>query len=666
MDKPATSIRPPQMYRGPPRIYSRGGEKGEDEENRSETPTDSDDSLPEGPDVFRMHRRRANSARHHNSQGRRRRRQDLDDSPGSVLSPSPRSYAHGETVRFGTLHESYPRPQGLRHSPPPTKPYPTNPQSANVHSANHYPGFNVIHEPSFYANPANPYPTSYHPASNLPTNLEDPYHANLPNPYYADTYPVPPYSTNTSFMPSYGAIPHVPPEPAMDPPYSVESQVENLKRELSSLKMEQRAGQEREKDEYKRKRKEANRRNSEILKRQVEQQVRAEIEKRFPKRSMKTKETRSDTGRGPLDSMVKDAMEYMEDEQHREENFRLQGDRRHGEAERLLLQLLDFAEQRQAGYDWRTRSEGSTRSRVEGPSRSRVEEPGSRRELAPRGVGQNEDDASMRNQIEYIVLDVLQHLDERETQEKNWQPLLASQSVDYEMERNRVGETRQRCRERRDHDHGARRAEYMNHRDGMRQRSSPSDTQVSHSDQYSRSESYGSVDHSEYSAPQSRHRDRKHRPQTAHPVQSHQPPDGGRAYAHVLDLDNTRKQPSRNANDDGLSFVTNANTNTDTEKSWYTSNGTKFNKRRGNASMGRESTKRWSATEAERKRHYDTTTYTVDESEHLSSDEDGSDDKELYPTRSTQYTYVPRGKSRRHRQGVNETIPPEAPNPPLE
>jgi hypothetical protein len=272
----------------------------------------------------------------------------------------------------------------------------------------------------------------------------------------------------------------------------------------------------------------------------------------------------------------------------------------------------------------------------------------------------------LRNQIEFIVLDVLQHLDERETQERNWQPLLASQSVDHEMERNRVGETRQRRRERQDHDHSAKRAEYMNHRDGMRQRSSPSDTQVSHSDQYSRSESYESVDHSEYSAPHSRNRDRKYRSQTSHPLQSRQPLDGGRAYAPVLGLDNTRKQPSRNANDDGLSFVTNANTNTDTDKSWYSSSGVKFNKRRENASMGRESTKRWPATEAMRKRHYDTTTHTVVESEHLSSDEDGSDDKELYPTRSSQYTYIPWGNGRRHRQGVNETIPPEAPNPPLE
>jgi len=135
----------------------------------------------------------------HNRHIRRSRPWDLGDAredktrDGTGHFGHHSSYAGGQTVPYSQLHGGYP--------------YPHNPFSPSTH-----------------------YPTNPHPAN--------PY---LANPYPTNPYPANPYPANPPLIPSYGPFPRFQPQPHVNTPYSVESEVEKIKKELNIFKMEHKA-----------------------------------------------------------------------------------------------------------------------------------------------------------------------------------------------------------------------------------------------------------------------------------------------------------------------------------------------------------------------------------------------------------------------------------------
>jgi hypothetical protein len=698
--------RPPKMYCPPRGVIHAEDQVGQHEGNWSDTPSESDEHENETSRDRVEEPGNVNLGRPRNRHHHRSRLWDPGDARDTIGDDT--SYLGRQTSGHGGQTVPYDQHRSGCFSPPytqnpfspnsggffsppyaqrPFSPKPAlstqNPFSPNLALSTQNPFSPVIA-------PLTQYPANTSHATQYPANPSHstPYPANPypPYPYSANPYTADPYAANPPFASSYRSFPHFQPLPLMNTPNSVENEVENLKRELSIIKMENRARQQEERerprekqrlrvgeyfrklDEEAAKRKEGRGKNHERLKRQAEIQARAEVDQKLqPRRDTRGQKMRSETGKKQVEDDVRDAMDYIAAGRQMEENFRTQEERRGGDTERMLLEIVEFVEGRLRRPDIRRWQEELVRGSLEGPSRGRLE-------AAQREFVQNKIDSAMRSQIEDVVVDVLQRLRAKgEIQEVDFvsnksTPASARQGQDDRQpppsskpansaldEHESAGEGQRHPRKGKGKEPAP-----PNGNPGLQ---SSSHTTVNHSDRNSPSESNGPVSRPQRSPAPKRGPDREHSSGQSRPQQPRAPPDGNRASKSVPTLDNTEEQFSRSAGDGGHRFAANSQRGDSRNRP----SGARSNERRRHSvqtlGMGRGRTRGRPETDTKRRRRWDTPVPTPDDTEYTSSDEPNC--KDLFPTRSTRYAFIGPSGSRPNWRVTDETLLPVAPDPPL-
>ncbi|RDW72234.1 hypothetical protein BP5796_08268 [Coleophoma crateriformis] len=313
----------------------------------------------------------------------------------NLFSADPFPPYHGANT-FST-GPCYPNPHPLGLFPPnpyPSKFYPSGPyQSSPEYGAGTYPASPYV---------TSPYRTSPHGMNLYPSN-----------PYYTTT----PYAADPTFIPSQG-IHHQFQQnpPAKRPPHSVDNEVEKVKRELENLKMEESARRQQERDRrrmeeyWKKKEKEdalekekEAKQNFEKLKRQKEHhEAKVQHQKVLrAKRAAAEEQQLTEIIKTTVERETREALEKMVATKQEEDKLRLQDASREREKERMLIELMDFIDERRR-LDSRSWDGGSVRDSLGGTGRSRLDW------MPPEFVAPGRAAELTRTQIEQIVLEVLQ------------------------------------------------------------------------------------------------------------------------------------------------------------------------------------------------------------------------------------------------------------------
>jgi hypothetical protein len=459
------------------------------------------------------------------------------------------------------------------------------------------------------------------------------------------------------------------------PPYSVDSEVEKVKRELKNLKMEESARRHQEKDrrrmeEYWRKKEEQAalekeaKRSFEKLKRQKDREAKAEQQKTMrAKRVVADEEEVSEVIKRTIEKETREALEKMVAGRQIEGKLRLQEVSREREKERLLMELIDFVDERRR-LDGRSWDGGSVRDSFGGIGRSRME-------LVPREfVVPISAPEPTRSQIEEVVLEVLQRrsLDTEPHTPFSDKQMSSSTWYDERPPLRRLP-PRSYVSEPYDADEGLRRPWEWDRRDyGVKgtdsaaQGRSPEllSPRATASDRYAPLESNGSVT-SPQGSPTVRHDPtKKTSSRISGPSQSRAPRDGNRPHSSVPGLHDIQEQSSRDAGDE-FPFPPNASK----EESWNRPTRPRLDGiRQDIASLGSGRTRAKLNAESGRSKRWETTPHLEGEAESPSSESDADEPPPTRSSKHTVYTYTPRKGSSSNRLVLNGPVLPPAPDPP--
>ncbi|KAF8854612.1 hypothetical protein BDZ45DRAFT_728662 [Acephala macrosclerotiorum] len=710
---PPPPQRATQAYRSPRAVnYNADQEAEEGEERWSDTPSESEERQNEtatprrrasvaenvNATVTRHRPRNRVTQRHH-----RPRPWDPGDNNGEHTDdPLWSTISHnngpgGQAIPYG--RDRPPRPGGdVYFAPPPGREHPHPfapvnqhpPQPAHTqYGANHgqyhtnhhpiSPGYHTnlpFADPGLYHTP--PYPPNLGP---YPTNSYGaglyPSHSPTANTYPVDhgLYGPNPYTANPPpMMPLYDGIPR-PLQPVNRKAHLVDPEVENLKRQIDKLEIRDRRREEkwkgkeeaarRKQDEEERaKRRERRRREQEKLKHQAESQSRREMEpKTRRKRGPVDQEfddefaTDDEIYKKKIEKEVRAAMEYMAAGQSDGEIARKKEgiqDNRIDDTEHMLLAIKQFVEQRLQRQKRPSLEERSVGTSLEGRRRNRLEVV----PFEPRV------DIVTRTQIEHIVLDVLQRvgvtgqiqetafawdkstlLSARSGQENRSATSPRPPNSAYEPRYNGGLEARAGSQRR-----GSYESRQSDPITPGSQGQSSSHTAVDNSDQYSASEikedfvrlrkppgprnGFERSNNMRASPP---------RVNTSDPVEDCFPKDHDQAARGdgYRPANNRRGEPW---NEFGTSTRLDENGRHTTPT----------------AAMGNGMRRRRSEMEPRRRKRRDTVVSDTDDGEYLSADE--SEEKDMFPRRSAQYSGKPPHGNRRHRMGgIRPPIVPDAP-----
>jgi hypothetical protein len=683
----------PQTYRGP-RGVTLTDEQDQNEDSFSDYGSESDEPPNETPRPRAEARNDIDLGRLRNRQSQSRPAQLRDHgafeegthSLGTSNFNHQPSHAGGQAVPYSQNYSYHPQPvpystvsfpQHYPASPYPTSPYPTSPYPTNPYATNPYPSnlhpsnpYPTNHYPSNPGYPTGPYATNAYPANPYPTNTYDP--------YAASHYPVNPYAADPPFMPSPRVRPHAKSEPVMKHPHrSDDSEMNKVKRELKNLKMEDAARRHQEQDrrqmdEFWRKKEEEAalekeaKRNFERLKRKKDLEAKAQQKKvTQARRDVADEEEIAAIIKRCVEKETREALEKVAAGRQREGKLRLEEVSREREKERLLVELIEFVDERrrQNGRSW---DGGSVRDSLGGRGRSRME-------VVPREFVFPTRRAPdlMRSEIEDIVLEVLQRrsLESEPPQTPSSSKQMFSSAWYDERPPLRTLQPRSYVSEPYDVDEGIRRSWEWERRgysakgtDPAAHGRSPELLSPSHttvSDRYAPPESNSSIK-SPKSSPGFRHEPtRKVSSRKSDPPQSRASRDGNRSYTSNANLHDIQEQSTREPGDDEFPFPSHARS----EEPWRRPNRPQLDDTgQTSASLGQRRARAKLENEAGHSKRWATAAHLAGETEDSSSSE--SDAKELPPTRSSKYTYTPRKGSSSNRLVLDEGIPPAVPDPP--
>ncbi|RDW65954.1 hypothetical protein BP6252_09589 [Coleophoma cylindrospora] len=421
----------PQTHRGPRRVNSTNDkDKDKDDDDWSDSQPESegppDDTQTQTAEV----RRKSGVDRVHS---RQRPRQSgpavLVDNGGRTRSTGARttnhpnvSYTGGQAVPYGYSKGYFPSPNLFSAGPfPPyhgASTFPTGPYSPNIHALNLFP-------PNPYPSkfcPSGPYqPSPDYSAGAYPTSpyVTPPYRTSPHgiNPYASNPhYPTTPYAADPTYLPSQGIHHQFQPNPGVRrSPYSVDNEVQKVKRELENLKTEESARRHQEQDRrrmeeyWKRKEKENAlekekdaKQKFEKLKRQKDHEAKAQHEKILrAKRAAAEEQQLTEVIKRTVERETREALEKMVATKQEEDKLRVQDANREQEKERMLIELMDFIDERRR-LDSRSWDGGSVRESLGGSGRGRLDS------MPPEFVAPGRAAELTRTQIEQIVLEILQ------------------------------------------------------------------------------------------------------------------------------------------------------------------------------------------------------------------------------------------------------------------
>ncbi|CZR66295.1 uncharacterized protein PAC_16196 [Phialocephala subalpina] len=618
-----------------------------------------------------------------------------DNNEGHTDDPLWSTISHndgpgGQAIPYG--RDRPPRPGGdVYFAPPPGREHPNPFEPLNQHPplpthtrygashrqyhTNHHhisPGYhtNPFADPGLYHTPPYPPDPSPYPTNSYGASL---YPAHSPT---ANTYPVDhdfygpnPFTVNLpTIVPLYDGIPRAL-QSVNRKAHLIDPEVENLKRQIDKLEIRDRRREEkrREKEEAARRKRdeeeraklrERRRREQEELKRQAESQSRRGMEpKTRPKRRPVDQEFDDEIPKGRLEKEVRAAMEYIAAGRSDGEIARRKDgiqDNRIDDMEHMLLAIKQFVEQRLQRQERPSLEERSVGTSLEGRRRNRLE-------VVPFEPGV---DIITRAQIEHIVLDVLQRvgvggqiqetafawdkstvLSARPGQENRSATPPRPPNSAYGPRYN--GELEARAGSQRHSSYESRQSDPIT---PDSQGQSSSHTAVNNSDQYSPLEiKEDFVRLRKPPGPRNGFERRNNMRASPPRVNTSAPAD-----------DYFPKEHDQAARGDGYRPANNHRGESRNEFGTSTRLDENGGPTTPTAAMGNGMTRRRSEMEPRRRKWRDTVVSDTDDRGYLSADE--SEEKDMFPRRSAQYSGKPPHGSRWHRVGgIRPPIVPDAP-----